>query len=170
MRVHKTAVVAALAALACDAGTPAAPGAVAEEPRFVVVGPAGLPDQAAPLRIVNQTDFEEQESFRFCDGTVTWGDITWHEVIVEVEAPEGTVRGHMTYHMIHGGRAYGPDGTEYVVQQVNVGRSVDYDAASPGVSDYRSTIRIMLISRGPEPNALYTDVRWNGGSWSMCRA
>jgi len=134
-------------------------------PDFAAVGPANIPEQAAPLRIVNQRYFMDHESFRFCDGSLAWGDITWHEVIVELETPSGQHIWHIQLNMVGSARAYGEDGTEYIVQQVNTSF---HESPSPN-HDSRWRLQIMLISRGAGQNARYTTGYWNGSYWQMCR-
>lgn len=111
------------------------------------------------ISVLNEQYFSEVEDFYLCDGTFAEGAITWHELILQVANPNGTlVTDHLN--IVDGGRATGPDGTEYIVQQVNS------DIRGDAHTSFH--VRIMLISPGDGQNVFFFTDR--DGVWTMeCR-
>lgn len=138
---------AALLLTGCDgkSRTPVDPARNGSSPSFDAAG------QGATVTVVSERYSTEDESFTLCDGSVARGDITWHEVILNLTNANGTMnQDHLN--TIDHGTALGPDGTVYLVRQVN-----DFMVSDGiGQSTYRSMVRIMLLSPGNTDNVFAT--------------
>ena len=161
MRTPALTLALAVVCLACDGGIRAVTPEADRPELATLAGQNGL-----KVTATNNFYFEEQETFPLCDGTYATGSIMWHEVIIAMTNEDGSVRQLITYNMVRGGRATGPDGTEYVVQQVN---GTDRMFRDGGVEHRRSTVRIMVLSRGTGQNLFYSLDQVDGTLTVDCR-
>ena len=143
----------ALVTAACDGGR-----AVGGNPADAGTPQFSVNANTSRVVVFNDRFTSEDESFPLCDGGVAFGDIEWHEVVLHIPGPDGTSRVFAHLNMVEGGRATGPDGTEYVVQQVNG------EFVSGWPPQHPSTVRIMLLSPGSADNLFYTLQRDASGS------
>jgi hypothetical protein len=142
--------VLAVLAAACDGGAGAATApALSAGPRFA------LSDNAATMTIISQRYESQGESFPLCDGNAAFGDITWNEEDAQLDYPDGSYRFRIHLNML-GGRAVGPDGTVYVLYQVNQDER-EFESSS-NTFDLQATARIAAISPGSGDNLFYDDV------------
>ena len=142
--------VLAVLAAACDGGARSATGAAAiAGPRFAAS------DQAATMTIISQRYESFGESFPLCDGTVAFGDITWNEEDARLDFPDGSFLFRVHLNML-GGQAVGPDGTVYVLHQVN--QFQDTFESTTNTFDTQQTARIAAISPGSAGNLFFEDV------------
>ena len=134
--------------LACS--NPIAPASVSSfTPRY---------DASAAATTVTHTNdiyFSAGESFPLCDGSSAFGDITWHEVVLQQQNPDGSYRYQIHFDMVGGGQATGPDGTQYVVHQVN-GDTRIFDSPTQ-TFDLQGTVRINVLALGSGANLFYLD-------------
>jgi hypothetical protein len=140
----------AVLSAACDggAGVSTAP-VLSAGPRFATS------DNAATMTIISQRYESQGESFPLCDGSAAFGDITWNEEDAQLDYPDGSFRFRVHLNMLDG-RAVGPDGTVYVLHQVN--QDQREFVAESNTFDLHATARIAAISPGSAGNLFYDDV------------
>ena len=137
-------------AAACDRGAGVATGpAQAAGPLFAAS------DNGATMTIISQRFESQGETFPLCDGSVATGDISWNEEDARLDFPDGSFRFLIHLNMT-GGRAVGPDGTVYVLHQVNQSQNT-FEAPS-NTFDLQQTARVAAISPGSGGNLFFDDV------------
>lgn len=141
--------VVALLAAGCDGGVNGitAPP-IGTAPRFEASA------EAATMTIISQRYESFGESFPLCDGTVAFGDINWNEEDARLDFPDGSFRFRVHLNMT-GGRAVGPDGTEYILHQVNNSQNVFESPTN--TFDFQQTARIAAVSPGSGGNLFFED-------------
>lgn len=158
-------VLPAFLTLACDGSSATDASPAGGSPRFATSSNSGS-SNLATVSVISKRYFTEQESFPLCDGGVAVGDINWHELILAVTTPDGVTRRIDELNMTNGARAIGPDGTEYTVQQINMGQSL-WSSGAP-TQYLKNSLRLMVISPGSGPNLFLT--RNEDGTYSTeCR-
>jgi hypothetical protein len=142
--------VLAVLAAACDGGAGVSTGpARAAGPLFEASA------DAPTVTILSQRYQSQDETFPLCDGSVATGTINWNEDDTRLDYPDGSVRYRVHLNMV-GGRAVGPDGTEYVLHQVNQFQST-FESAS-NIFDSQQTVLIAAISPGSGDDLFFEDV------------
>jgi len=142
--------VLAVLTAACDPGAGVSTGpARAAGPLFAAS------DNAATMTIISQRYESQGETFPLCDGSVATGNINWNEEDARLDYPDGSFRFRVHLNML-GGQAIGPDGTVYVLHQVNQFQNT-FESTS-NIFDLQQTARIAAISPGSGDNLFFEDV------------
>ena len=142
--------VLAVLAAACDRGAGVTTGPARAAGPLLAASTNG-----ATMTIISQRFESQGETFPLCDGTVATGDISWNEEDARLDFPDGSFSFRVHLNML-GGTAIGPDGTVYVLHQVNQSQTT-FEAPS-NTFDIQQTARIAAISPGSGGNLFFIDV------------